>query len=354
MTTLTTDIPPAPSPSPPRRPRWLVVSGLVVAAVLLIAAVGAAFAEHQIRGGGAGGPEVELSIPSGSSSHQIADLLGQHGVISDPLLFLIYMRVHGGGPFEAGVYLLHRHSSYGSVIRTLAGGPPTTRLVIPEGFTLGQIAARVGALPGHSAAHFLAVAGSGEVRSRFQPAGSSNLEGLLFPATYPVTMGESDAQILSTMVQRFDQAADQVGLGSASATVGVDPYQAVIVASMIEREAKLAEDRGLVAQVVYNRLRKGMKLQVDATVLYALGPGRTSLTSADLKVVSPYNTYLVTGLPPTPIACPGVAALQAGLHPPPGNFLYYVVVQANGKEAFSATLAGQEQNIALARSRGLR
>jgi UPF0755 protein len=331
----------------------MVFGGLALVGVLLVAAVGGIWAERQMHGSGSGAL-VEVSIPSGSSSHRIADILSSEAVISDPFLFLVYLRVHGGGPFEAGTYRLHQHSSYSEVVRQLAAGPPATKLVVPEGFTLAQIAERVAGLPGHSAAHFLAVARSGEVHSRYQPAGSTNLEGLLFPATYPVTLGESDADILEAMVQRFDQVADQVDLGSAPSTVGVTPYQAVVVASMVEREAKLTEDRGLVAQVVYNRLRRGMKLQVDATVLYALGPGHQSLSKADLQVASPYNTYEVAGLPPTPIACPGRAALLAALNPPAGAYLYYVVVQADGKEAFSTTLAGQEQNIALAHSRGLR
>ncbi|MBO0887019.1 MAG: endolytic transglycosylase MltG [Acidimicrobiales bacterium] len=231
--------------------------------------------------------------------------------------------------------------------------PPVYAVVVPPGFTMAQIAARVGAVPGHSARAFLRLAESGEVRSAYEPAGVTRLEGLLFPATYRVTAHESDRQILEAMVARFDLAAREVGLSSAPSTVHVSPYQAVTVASLVEREALLAGDRGKVATVVYNRLAQGMKLQVDATIIYALGRPVSSVSAKDKEIDSPYNTYKVAGLPPTPIASPGVASLEAALHPTPGPWLYYVVVSHNGAEAFSATYAGQLQNIALGERRGV-
>ena len=333
-------------------PRWRRAAAAAGAAVIVLVAAGAVWAHGRISPSGPPGAAVSVEIPSGTSTRGITRLLAERGVISDSWLFLVYLKVHGAGPFQAGVYTLHRHEPYGQVVHDLSVSG-AQRLVVPEGFTLRQIADRVATLPGHTAAHFLQVAASGVVTSRYQPPGSTNLEGLLFPDTYRVNPSESDGDILATMVHRFDTVAAGTGLDRAAASVGVSPYQAVIVASMVEREAKLAEDRGLVAQVVYNRLRRGMRLQVDATVLYALGGARTTLTSADLAVASPYNTYQVTGLPPAPIACPGRLALTAALQPPPGDYLYYVVVRADGKEAFSSSLAGQEANIRLARERGL-
>ena len=338
---------------PVRLPRpWRVVA--VVAAVVVVVVGGLAlWVNHQVNPGGKRGPAVVVDVPSGASTTRIADELAAAHVISHPLLFRLYVKVLGGGPFEAGEYSLPRNDSYGDVVASMHRGPLVHRLTIPEGFTLSQIADRVGALPGHTRGNFLQVARSGEVRSQYQPAGSTSLEGVLFPDTYQVQPGETDAQILAQMVARFDEVAGQLGLAASPQAAGVTPYQAVIVASMVEREAKVPADRGLVAQVVYNRLARGMRLQVDATVLYALGPGHSNLSAADLDVASPYNTYRVTGLPPTPIASPGRAALEAALNPPKGPYLYYVVVEPDGKEAFSTTLAGQEQNIALARSRGL-
>jgi UPF0755 protein len=302
---------------------------------------------------GGPGTAVYMTVPPGASSAQVGQLLASHRVILSPGLFRWYLRFHTPVSFRAGTYAAHLHESYVAAIRDLTGTELTARLTIPEGFTLQQVADRVGRLPGRSSTRFLALAKSGQVRSRYEPSGVDNLEGLLFPATYAVTPDEPDLQILSQMVGAFDERAAAMGLDNAPADVGVSPYQALVVASLVEREAKLDPDRGLVAEVVYNRLAKAMKLQIDATVIYALGGHVSVVTNADLQVSSPYNTYRVTGLPPTPIASPGLPSLEAALHPPAGKFLYYVVVKADGTEAFSSTFAGQEANIALARSRGL-
>jgi UPF0755 protein len=324
-----------------------------LAVVLTLLALIGLWLEHQINPSTHPGRSVDVTVPRGASTAQIAGDLAKDHVISSSFWFRVYLKFHGSGAFQAGVYQVREHDSYAAVVKALHGREVSNHLVIPEGFTVSQIAQRVGALPGHRAAAFLALAEGGTVRSPFEPAGSNNLEGLLFPDTYTITPGETDSAILTQMIGRFDQVADRIGLSSAPASVGLSPYQTVIVASLIEREAKISSDRPLVAEVVYNRLGKGMRLQIDATVLYVLGPGHTTLSTADLSVRSPYNTYLVPGLPPGPIANPGTATLQAALHPATGNYLYYVVVQADGQEAFSATLSGQEANIALARRRGL-
>lgn len=329
--------------------RWILIGA---AGLLIVVALVVLWLVHELDPAGHPGRAVDVTIPKGASVSRIADVLAADHVISHPFWFRVYVKLHGGR-FDAGVYALRVDESYAEATKGLEGPDLTLRLVIPEGFTVSQIAARVGALPGHHQAQFLALADSGEVRSPYEPPGSDDLEGLLFPDTYSIAFGESDRGILEQMIDRFDQVAAQIGLARAAGTVGVSPYQAVIVASLVEREAKLATDRPLVAEVVYNRLKAGMKLQIDATVLYALGPGVTGLTPADLAVQSPYNTYLVTGLPPGPIANPGRAALSAALHPAVGGYLYYVVVGADGQEAFSTTLAGQDANIALARARGL-
>ena len=326
---------------------------LALAVTLTLLALVGLWLQHQINPPGHPGKAVDVTVPRGASSSEIAEVLVKDHVIGSSFWFRVYLRLHGSGGFQAGVYRVREHDSYAAVVKALHGREVSSELVIPEGFTVSQIAQRVGALPGHRAEAFLGVAQGGSIRSPFEPAGTNDLEGLLFPDTYTVTPGESDGAILTQMIDRFDQVASGMGLDSAPARVGISPYQAVIVASLIEREAKVASDRPLVAEVVLNRLAKGMRLQIDATVLYALGPGHTTLSTADLAVKSPYNTYQVTGLPPGPIANPGVAALQAALHPATGDYLYYVTVQADGKEAFSTTYDGQLKNIALAKSRGL-
>jgi UPF0755 protein len=334
------------------RRRWPKVVLMVVVVLALVVGVGAYWVDHQVNPSGPAGPSVTLTLPGGSIA-SASSRLSSAGVVNSGWLFNLYSRVRGAGSYQAGAYSLRRNQSYSAVISTLRQGPPLVRLTIPEGFTLDQIAARVGRLPGHTEAGFLAVARSGSVRSPYQPAGSTSLEGLLFPDTYDVGLADSDASILQKMVDRFDQVAANVGLDKAASTAGVSPYQAVIVASMVEREAKVPGDRGKVARVIYNRLAKGMKLQIDATVIYGLGGSVTNLTDQDLQTPTPYNTYLISGLPPTPIANPGIPSLQAALSPTPGPWLYYVVVSPDGSMAFSTTYAEQQHNVAIARQRGV-
>lgn len=337
--------------APRRRRRWpWVALGSLAAAVVLVGAA-VAWVDHEANPGKAG-PPVVVSLPAGPAS-SLGGVLSSHGVVGQGWLFDLYARAKGDPSVQPGAYLLHRSDSFSGALTALSNGPPEYKVTIPEGYTVAQIAERVGRLPGHSPAGFLAAARSGRVRSPYEPPGSSNLEGLLFPDTYSVGLKDSDESVLEQMVKRFDQVAASVGLDKAPSEVGISPYQAVTVASIVEREAKLPPDRGKVARVVYNRLQQGMHLDIDATVIYGLGGGITDLTQKDLQTPTPYNTYLISGLPPTPIANPGIPSLQAALSPTAGPWLYYVVTSPDGGESFSATYAGQQANIALAKSRGL-
>ena len=181
----------------------------------------------------------------------------------------------------------------------------------------------------------------------------TSLEGLLAPGTYIVRPGETDHDLLVAMVDRFDAQAARIGLAAGAQVLGFTPYQVITIASIVEKEGVLIKNMGPVARVVYNRLDRSMPLQMDSTVLYALGRDGGPVTGADLKSASPYNTYLNKGLPPTPTCFPSEAALDAALHPPAGSWLYFVVVAQDGTEAFSDTYAGQQANEALATQRGL-
>lgn len=318
-------------------------------AVLIVVLAGLLFwANSQINPGKAG-RIISVEIPAGSSTSRIGSILEHAGIIHDAFLFAVYVKVHGDGPLLPGKYNLAKNSSYGSAIKVLQAGPKilVEKLLVPEGFTIGQIANSVGSLPGLglSAQKFLQAATDGTVRSPYEPAGVNNLEGLLFPATYDVRQGESEADLLQQMVGSFDDHASALGLSQTAASLGMTPYQVVTVASIVEREAKQNADRGNVASVIYNRLRVGMPLGADSTQTYYLRitqPG-SNPGPHELDTPSPYNTRLNKGLPPTPIASPGLPSLQAAISPPSTSYLYFVEINPNGQLGFATSSAGFSQ-----------
>jgi UPF0755 protein len=323
------------------------VALLVVAALILtVIIVGFVWVEEQINPGGHHGPTVPVQIPAGASTSKIATILAKAGVVHDATLFTLYVRINDDSLLYPGAYTLPKNSSYRSAISALQAGPQliTDRLVIPEGFTVRQIANAVAALPQlHlSAQKFLTAATSGQVRSPYEPAGVDNLEGLLFPATYQVQQGESEITILEDMIGAFNDQADSLGLTAAATQLHLTPYQVVTVASIVEREAKLPQDRGPVASVLYNRLRVGMPLGADSTQTYFLRLTKPDLvpTASQLDQPSPYNTRLNPGLPPTPIANPGLASLQAAASPPTTSYLYFVEINSDGQLGFASDSAG--------------
>ena len=331
-----------------RRRLVLVILGGLALVVLAAGFAGYRYVDAKISPSGPPGPEVQVTIPLGANRDRIATILKQAGVIDNTTVFSWYVRFEGSGDFQAGDYTLRQHQSYKEILDTLAKGSDVRpdRITIPEGFTLNQIAARVGRLPGRSAQKFLDAAASGQIRSQFQPPDNSKLEGLLFPDTYFVTPKDDEVSILRRMVEAFDQQAVAAGLPEAAQRQGLSVYQLVTVASMVEREAKVDEDRGKIASVITNRLQKKMTLDVDATLIYAVG-------SVDKTSPSPYNTYKVAGLPPTPIASPGRPSLEAAANPDTTPYLYYVIADKDGRHAFATNLADHNKNVAAARAKGL-
>ncbi len=329
-----------------------VVAALLVCG-LLAAGAAVVWVQRQVDPSGDPGAPVTVEIPMGSSTQRISEILDDRRVVDSARAFRLYVRARNAGPFLAGSYTLRRNDSFANIVTTLEKGPEISfeRLTIPEGYTLEQVAERVGKLPGRSAEAFMQVAQSGVVRSRYQPEGSTNLEGLLFPDTYKFDPKEDERAILQRLVTAFDNVAAQVGLDRVTEGGLVTPYQAVVVASLVEREAKRDVDRGPVARVIYNRLRRRMLLQIDATLLYARGEHKNRVLDADKAIDSPYNTYENTGLPPTPIAAPGRESLAAAIDPPEGDFLFYVTVNdCTGETVFGRTNADHERNVARRRS----
>ena len=347
--------PPGPAHRAGRRTRhpWRIAVLVVVIVGVLVLLGGYFWVNSEANPSGPPGPSVIVTVSSGSGTSQLASQLQEHGVIGSSLAYRIWSQLHSSSEVLTGSYSFHRNLSFAKVNDIVAGGPNVFPLTIPPGFTVREVAERVGQLPGHGQAAFAALADGGTVRSPFQPAGVTNLDGLLGTGTYTVVPGETDRQLLVDMVDRFNNQADAMDLTGGSAALGLTPYQAVIVASIVEKEGVITKNLGPVARVILNRLANQMPLQMNSTVLYALDQDGGQVTQQDLQLKSPYNTYLHVGLTPTPICFPSPAALQATLHPPPGSWLYFVLVKSDGTEAFADTYPQQLANEALAQQRGL-
>lgn len=275
---------------------------------------------------------VQVVIPRGSSFGDIAALLQERGVISNALAFRVLARVqHDDTNVRAGAYAFAPHATAAEILNQLltGGAQVATWITIPEGFTAKQVAQR------------LQDEGVGK-EDAFARAFRGH-EGYLFPSTYLIPLAATPAQVTRMFTDQFAKELPPDAAARARA-LHVTVSQAVTVASLIEREAKIEPDRPMIAGVIYNRLRLGMPLQIDATIEYALPAYKTELTLRDLQVDSPYNTYQHAGLPPTPIANPGLPSLEAALHPAKTDALYYVYC-GNGHHVFAKTLAEHQANI---------
>ena len=318
--------------------RWPFLLLAVVVTFLVLAGSAVVWVQRQVNPPGELGPQARVTVEQGMSTSEIGSLLEREGIIANAGIFKYYARITGVGPIEAGDYTLNKDSDLSDVVEVLEGGAAKAaeqRITVPEGLTLPEVAKVVGELPGRSAEKFMEVAKSGTIRSQYQPAGNNSLEGLILPETYFVTKGDDETKILRKLVDSFDQLATQLNLTGAAARFKLSPYQMVIAASLVEREARVDEDRGKVARVIFNRLEQGMPLQIDATIAFALGGNKNSVTLDDRKTDSPYNTYRIAGLPPGPIASPGRKSLEATVSPPNGNWTYYVLTDPIGRHSFT-------------------
>jgi UPF0755 protein len=322
---------------------------------VLAAGLGAIWIQRKLDPPGDPGRRVSVVVPRGATTADVAELLAAEDVITDARIFRYYLRVRGGGPFQAGTYVLRRDSSMGDARAALREGPRLdfTDVTVQEGKWASDVAEIVADVPGLDASAFAAELGSGVVRSLYQPQDVTNMEGLLFPDTYRVDQNEDEQAVLARMVTKLDEVATELGYADAAARVGRQPYEVLIVASLVEAEAKVDDDRAKIARVIYNRLQQGMTLGIDATVYYALQRKGGPLTRTDLAVDSPYNTRVNPGLPPTPIGLPGRASLEAAINPEPGPWLYYVLSDEEGHHAFSESYEEFQRNVAEAREKGL-
>ena len=285
-------------------------------------------------------------IRPGASTSAIAATLEEAGVIRSASHFIVAARARRvARSLRDGEYRLSPAMPLLRIVDVLSRGDVVLHPVtIPEGFTADQIVrtlARAG-LGDAGRLRVLTRAGAGQFEYDFlQSVPGGALEGYLFPDTYHFPRFLDERRIVDRFLGQFAQTVVPLWRGAAA---GRSLHEVVTMASMIEREAKSAGDQGLIAGVLYNRLTRGWRLEVDATVLYALGGHKPVVTYGDLKVNSPYNTYLHAGLPPGPIANPGLGAIRAALHPARTDYLFYVA-RPDGSHAFSRTLSEHLANV---------
>lgn len=297
-------------------------------------------------------PSRRLDIPARSTAAEIASLLHREGLVRSDLAFRVFVRCKGlESGLKAGEYELSPALSTPDIVeRLFQGRQVTRRFTVPEGYNTAQIAALLGEEGLVDPQAFLNEVATGHFSQPFVPSlppGPNRLEGYLFPDTYTVTRDAGPHRIIDCMLARFAAESERLDLPAAARRAGLSLHQAVTLASLIEREARREDERRLISGVLHNRLRLGMPLQVDATVLYALGrTAADQVTLNDLTVDSPYNTYRITGLPPGPIANPGAASLAAAVNPAPTPYLYYVA-KPDGSHAFARTLEEHNRNKAL-------
>jgi UPF0755 protein len=304
-----------------------------------------------------GNPQpVRFAVRSGESGAVIAANLQAAGLIDSALRFQIVGRFHGGmDELRAGEYSLRATMRPSEIIEVMRGGVGTGWVTIPEGWRMADIADSLDSRGIASRDAFLS-ATAGDFDADFlreRPPGST-IEGYLFPDTYQVLPGATPRQVVQLMLNAFGERFTPE-LRSQSAKFELSTHQVVTLASIVEREAVAADERPLIAGVFLQRLKKGLKLQADPTVQFALagvnppyrsqGYWKATLSSADVTIGSPYNTYVVHGLPPGPIGSPGLAAIRAVLDAPPTEYLYFVA-RPDGRHAFARTYKEHEENVA--------
>jgi UPF0755 protein len=327
-------------------PRW---GRLAALSVVLVFALGIAWFANSLfqpfKGDGEG--DVRVVIPEGSSLGEIGDLLEQRGVVSSSSFFQLRARIAGrSNELKPGTYNLNRDMKYTAVLDELEQGlPPNVVSVgIPEGLSRPEIAKITkGALPGN---YVRASRRSRVLDPRdYKARNARSLEGFLFPATYELKKGVPMKRLVNKQLELFKQKFDTVDMRYARSK-NLTPYDVLTIASLVEREAAVAKERPVIASVIYNRLRNGIPLGIDATVRFLTGNWKRELRRSELANPSPYNTRVHTGLPPGPIGNPGLASIEAAAHPAKTKYLFYVAkVCGNGRHKFSETDAQFRQDV---------
>jgi UPF0755 protein len=286
---------------------------------------------------GAGAGSVRVQVKQGDTASDIAATLAKAGVVKSERAFRDAAKEDPRSTsIQPGYYRLRRQMS-GATALALMLDPASrllSRVTVPEGRTAEQILTLLAEKTGRPLSALRAAAKDTAMLGL--PAyAKGRLEGFLFPATYDFDPGTNPADMLRQMVATYRDKVDEAALTSGARALHLTPYEVIVAGSLVEEEA-ITPDFGKVARVIYNRVHRGQRLEMDSTVNYALGRNRVRVSAKDLEVNSPYNTYRRSGLPPTPISNPGLDAIEAALHPAAGNWLYFVKADKSGRSYFTA------------------
>jgi UPF0755 protein len=327
--------------------RWGRIVAAAIATVLLAVAAWFLLSLFQPFHGDGEGSEMRVVVPRGSTLGDIATLLERNGVISSAGFFELRARIEGrSGDLKPGPYSFQENMSYDAVLDRLEKGvPPNIVMVtVPEGRSRREIAPLVERLDGN---YMRATRSSSVLDPRdYRAREARSLEGFLFPATYELKKGHPVSRLVERQLEAFKRNFDEVDLGYARSR-NLSPYDVLIIASMVEREAQVARERRLVASVIYNRLRQGIPLGIDATIRFALNQWNRPLRESELETSSPYNTRTNPGLPPGPIGNPGLPSIRAAARPARSSYLFYVVKPGTcGEHSFSSTDAEFQRDVA--------
>ncbi len=351
----------------PRRSGFLRRAIIVGLVMVLLGGTAVVFASSwlgsRLDPPGSEGDDLVIEIPQGASTNDIATILEREDVVADSTVFRYYLRWKGAGDFQAGVYNFNENMAVWDAREVLEAGPvppDITFVTAVEGLRLTELRdTLLDQIPEFDRVELEAALTADDLRSLYQPENVTSKEGFLFPETYQLDDQTRDDErgLVRRMLDQFDIVAADLGLGDAEDRVGYTPYEVVTIASLIEEEAKIDDDRAKIARVIYNRLEVGELLGIDATVIYAVNkpPGQPLLQS-DLENPSPYNTRVNPGLPPTPISAPSRKSLEAALNPADGDWFWYVLTNEGGVEGahtFATTQAEFDAAVAVCIERDL-
>ncbi len=348
------------TPEYPRNTSWQVrlIQAFVVALIIVVSFFAVTSLATRLASGISNESTAEVTVEegivkdfvvaAGSTATGIAADLVEAGIIADAGEFESAVRAAGADDrLKAGDYVLTSGTDSESIIEILVEGPEQVevrRITVIEGLSIEEIMASLAEQTGYTVTQLAAPLLNGTIDSPYLPEGPPDghdelikWEGLLAPDTYEFRVDASPADIVGVLADTLADRVSEMDWSELEA-LGLDEYDGLIIASLIEKEAKLDGERPTIASVITNRLEEGIALQIDATIIYALGENRGEVLTVDLSVESPYNTYLYPGLPPTPIGGVRPASIEAAAHPEDTDYFFYVLINSDGTHGFSETL----------------